>query len=231
MSEEFLSSVEVELEQSRFITKVYAWMASALFITALVSFFVYSSYELLYFILSNKIIYMGLILGELMLVGYLVVAVKKMSATTAALVFLGYSMLNGVTMAVVFLVYTTASIASTFLITALTFGIMSAYGYFTKRDMTTIGNLLFMALIGVLLSSVVNLFIHSETIYWISTYVGVFVFVGLTAYDTQKIKQMNIIGNDGTAEDKKEAIVGALTLYLDFINLFLMLLRIFGKKR
>ena len=117
----------------------------------------------------------------------------------------------------------------TFLITGGTFAAMSIYGYFTKQDLTRAGNLLIMALIGLIIASVVNIFFRNPIMYWIITYAGILIFVGLTAYDTQKIKQMNIIGNEGTEEDHKEAIMGALTLYLDFINLFLYLLRLFGR--
>ena len=108
---------------------------------------------------------------------------------------------------------------------------MSAYGYFTKKDLTSWGNLLLMALFGLIVASIGNIFMKSETLMWITTYVGILIFVGLTAYDTQKIKNTNIIGNEGTDEDRKEAIIGALTLYLDFINLFLKLLRLFGKRK
>jgi FtsH-binding integral membrane protein len=145
--------------------------------------------------------------------------------------FIIYSIVSGLTLSVIFLVYTIASIIATFFITAGVFGAMSAYGYFTKRDLTTMGNLLIMALLGLIIASVVNLFYFNSLLDWVITYAGVVIFVGLTAYDTQKIKNGNIIGNAGTDEDKKEAIMGALTLYLDFINLFLKLLRIFGKKK
>jgi FtsH-binding integral membrane protein len=131
----------------------------------------------------------------------------------------------------VFLVFTTESIASTFFITAGTFGVMSFYGYTTKSDLSKWGNLLFMGLIGLIIASIANLLMKSTLIYWVTTYIGVLIFVGLTAYDTQKIKNSNVIGNEGTDEDSKEAIMGALTLYLDFINLFLYLLRIFGRKK
>ena len=156
--------------------------------------------------------------------------IQKMSASTATLVFLGYSLLNGLIFSSIFLTYTGGSIALTFFITAGTFGVMSAYGYFTKSDLTSIGNIAIMLLIGVIIASLVNMFMKSEMLYWIISYAGVAIFVALTAYDTQKIKEMNIIGNEGTAEDRKEAIVGALTLYLDFINLFLFLLRLFGRR-
>jgi FtsH-binding integral membrane protein len=160
------------------------------------------------------------------LVGVLVGAIHKMSAVTATLVFIFYSILNGVTLSSIFFVFTAESISNVFFIAAGTFAVMSAYGYFTKSDLTKLGNILFMALIGL-----VNMFLKSEMLYWISSYAGVLIFVGLIAYDTQKLKKLNVIGNEDTDEGKKEAIIGALTLYLDFINLFLYLLRIFGKRR
>ena len=226
-----MTAEDIAREQASFMTKVYGWMSLALFVTASVAMFVASTPALVYALASNKLLFYGLLIGELLLVGYLALAVMRMSAATATAVFLGYSVLNGVTLSLIFLVYTAASIASTFLVTAGTFAIMSAYGYYTKRDLTTLGNLLFMALIGLILASVVNIFWQNSTLMWLTTYAGVLIFVGLTAYDTQKIKEMNIIGNEGTDEDRKEAIRGALTLYLDFINLFLYLLRILGGRR
>lgn len=226
-----MTAEDIAREQASFMTKVYGWMSLALFVTASVAMFVASTPSLVYALASNKILFYGLIIGELLLVGYLAIAVMRMTATMATAVFLGYAVLNGVTLSLIFLVYTAGSIASTFLVTAGTFAIMSAYGYYTKRDLTTLGNLLFMALIGLVLASVVNIFWQNSTLMWITTYAGVLIFVGLTAYDTQKIKEMNIIGNEGTDEDRKEAIRGALTLYLDFINLFLYLLRILGGRR
>ena len=223
-----MTEEEIRLEQAQFITKVYGWMAFALVLTGLTAVFVASSPALVSFIFGNQLVFWGLIIGELLLVGYLSVRVAAMSANTATFVFLAYACLNGLTMASIFLIYSAASIASTFLITAGTFGLMSFYGYYTKRDLTTIGNLCFMALIGLVIASLVNIFFLIFLFYWITTYAGILIFVGLVAYDTQKIKQMNIIGNAGTDEDRKEAVMGALSLYLDFINLFLFLLRIFG---
>lgn len=223
-----MTEEEIRLEQAQFITKVYGWMAFALVLTGLTAVFVASSPALVSFIFGNQLVFWGLIIGELLLVGYLSVRVAAMSANTATFVFLAYACLNGLTMASIFLIYSAASIASTFLITAGTFGLMSFYGYYTKRDLTTIGNLCFMALIGLVIASLVNIFFQNSMLYWITTYAGILIFVGLVAYDTQKIKQMNIIGNAGTDEDRKEAVMGALSLYLDFINLFLFLLRIFG---
>jgi uncharacterized protein len=174
---------------------------------------------------------MGLLIAEFVLVAFLVGWIKKMSSQTATLVFILYSILNGFTFSVIFLIFTEASIASTFFITAGTFAIMSVYGYFTKTDLTKLGNLLLMALVGLIIASAINLFYQNNTLDWITTFAGILIFVGLIAYDTQKIKQMNVIGNEGTDEDKKEAIIGALSLYLDFINLFLKLLRLFGKRK
>jgi hypothetical protein len=154
-----------------------------------------------------------------------------MSPVTAMVVFLSYSALNGLMLSSVFMMYTSASIALTFFITAGTFGIMSIYGYTTKADLTRIGNIAFMALIGIILASVVNMFLGNETLYWIISYAGVAIFVALVAYDTQKIKDMSINGFDGQAMERKASIIGALTLYLDFINLFLFLLRLFGSRR
>jgi uncharacterized protein len=226
-----LSPAQVYAEQQRFIVKVYSWMAFALGLTGVVSMLVASSATAINIIIGNSFVFYGLLVAEFFLVAYLSSAVKNMSASLATGVFIGYAILNGLTFSIIFLVYTTSSISSTFYITAGTFGLTSLYGYVTKTDLTKFGNMLMMALIGLILASVVNIFMNSETIYWITTYAGVIIFVGLTAYDTQKIKSMNIIGNEGTEEDQKEAIMGALTLYLDFINLFLYLLRIFGKRK
>jgi FtsH-binding integral membrane protein len=226
-----LSPAQVYAEQQRFIVKVFGWMSFALGITGIVSMYVASNENLLSMIVGNSFVFYGLLIGEFLMVVYLSAAVEKMTASMATAVFILYAAVNGLTFSVIFLIYTAASISSTFYITAGTFAITSFYGYVTKSDLTRLGNLLFMALIGLILASVVNMFMKSETIYWITTYVGVIIFVGLTAYDTQKIKEMNIIGNEGTEEDHKEAIMGALTLYLDFINLFLYFLRIFGKRK
>ncbi len=225
-----LDSERIEREQANFITKVYAWMTVALVITAVVAMLTASSPTMLNAIFSNKIVFWGLVLGQLGMVWYLSAAIQRMSANTATIVFLLYAAATGLTLASIFVVFTAASIASTFFVTAGTFGAMSMYGYFTKRDLTKMGSLLMMALIGLIIASVVNIFMASSTLYWITTYAGILIFVGLVAYDTQKIKEMNIIGNEGTDEDRKEAIMGALALYLDFINLFLYLLRLLGRR-
>ena len=227
----YMSAEEAIAETQRFMTKVYGWMSFALIITGLVSWYTASSPALLNLIFSSTWSIIGLVIVQFMLVGALAGWVNRMSANIATIVFILYSSLNGLLFASIFIVYTTASIASTFFITAGTFGVMSIYGYTTKADLTKMRSLLFMGLFGLIIASVVNMFMQSNVLYWITTYAGVLIFVGLTAYDTQKIKNMNIIGNEGTEEDHKEAILGALTLYLDFINLFLYLLRIFGKRK
>ncbi len=226
-----ISKEEELAETKRFFVKVYSWMSMALVITGLMAYKTTTTPELISFIFGERFVFIGLLILELVLVGVLVGAVRKMSAMTATIVFILYSLLNGLTLSCIFLVFTTDSIAMVFFITAGTFAAMSAYGFFTKKDLTAIGNILVMALFGLIIASVVNLFMKSEMLYWIVSYVGVLIFVGLIAYDTQKLKKLNIIGNEGTEEDKKEAIIGALTLYLDFINLFLFLLRIFGRRR
>jgi len=231
MTTKTLTTDQIQKEQASFITKVYAWMCGALMVTGLVSIWTASTPALVGIIFGNSIIFYGLIIAEFLCVAYLAAAVEKISSQTATIILIGYAALNGLTFSALFLIYTSESIAITFFITAGTFGIMSIYGYYTKKDLTTIGNIAFMAVIGLIIASVVNIFFYNETLYWITTYVGILIFVTLTAYDTQKIKKMNIIGNEGTEEDKKEAIMGALTLYLDFINLFLYLLRIFGQKK
>jgi FtsH-binding integral membrane protein len=216
---------------SVYLTKVYNWMAVALLLTGIVAYFTASSETLINTIVTNKIFFYGLIIGELLLVVYLSASVNKISSFNATLLFLLYAVLNGLTFAVIFLVFTSESISSTFLITAGTFGAMSLYGYFTKSDLTKIGSLAFMALIGIIIASVVNIFLHSTFLYWVVTYLGVVIFIGLTAYDTQKLKAIAVKGFNSDENMEKSAILGALTLYLDFINLFLFLLRIFGNRK
>lgn len=218
-------------ETQRFIVKVYAWMTAALIITGIVAIGTADNDEFMRVLLETKWLFIGLLLLEFVMVAFLVSWIMKMSSQTATAVFILYSVLNGVTLSVIFLLFTADSIATTFFITAGTFAVMSIYGYFTKTDLTGLGNLLFMALVGLIIASVINLLFQNETFYWITTFAGVLIFTGLIAFDTQKIKNLNVIGNEGTDEDKKEAIIGALTLYLDFINLFLKLLRIFGRRK
>lgn len=225
------SQADIVAETQRFFVKVYGWMSFALIITGLVAIWTANNVNIMSILTESKWFFIGLLFLEFVLVAYLVGWIMKMSSQTATLIFILYSILNGFTLSVIFLVYTTDSIASTFFITAGTFAVMSIYGYFTKSDLTKLGNLLLMGLIGLIIASFVNMIYQNETLYWITTIAGILIFIGLIAYDTQKIKNLNIIGNEGTDEDKKEAIIGALTLYLDFINLFLKLLRLFGKRK
>jgi FtsH-binding integral membrane protein len=218
-------------EQQRFMVRVYNWMGAGLALTGGMAWFTSTNETVLKILVSTPMLFMVLFLIELGLVFYLAARVMKMSASQASGVFFLYASLNGVTLAPLFLLYTNASLASTFAVTAGMFGAMSFYGYTTKKDLTSWGSFLFMGLIGIIIASIVNMFMNSSAIYWIVTYAGILIFVGLTAYDTQKIKEMNILGNEGTEEDTKEAIRGALKLYLDFINLFLMLLRVMGDRR
>ena len=226
-----MSQGDTQLAQSSFITKVYGWMCMALMITALVGAVTASTPELLKAVVMNRIVFYILLFAELGLVWYVSASIDRISAMTATLLFLLYSALNGLTLSVIFVVYTSSSISTTFLTTALIFGAMSLYGYTTKRDLTSWGNLLIMALVGVLIGSVINMFLQNEFLYWVFTYVGIIVFVGLTAYDTQKVKEMALNDFHTSENERKGAILGALTLYLDFINLFLMLLRLFGNRR
>ena len=225
------SENETIAETQRFFVKVYGWMSVALIITGLVAVWASSNQTITRIILDNEYVFVSLLVFEFLLVMFLVGWIKKISSQTATLILILYSGLNGLTLSVIFLVFTTDSIASTFFITAGTFAIMSVYGYFTKTDLTNLGNLLLMALFGLILSTIINIFFQNELLYWITTFAGILIFIGLIAYDTQKIKKLNIIGNEGKDEDKKESIMGALTLYLDFINLFLDLLRLFGKRK
>ena len=226
-----------------YMLKVYNYMTTGLLLTGLVAYFFgkasivtndagqiinLTSVGALLFGSPLKWIVM---LAPLGFVFYLSARINKMSVSAAQTTFWIFSAIMGLSLSSIFIQYTGASIARVFFITSGTFGAMSFYGYTTKKDLTSWGSFLFMGLIGIIIASLVNIFLQSPMMHWIITYAGVLIFVGLTAYDTQKIKEMNILGNEGTDEDTKEAIRGALTLYLDFINLFLMLLRIMGDRR
>jgi FtsH-binding integral membrane protein len=218
---------QVVVRQNALIRQVYALMGAGLAITAFMALITLSSPALLNAVLGNKLVFYGLMIGELALVFTLSGAINKLSAATATLIFIAYSALNGITLSTIALVYTASSITSTFVITGSMFGAMSVYGYMTKKDLTSWGSFLFMGLIGVVIASVVNIFVGSSAVSWVISGIGVIVFTGLTAYDTWKIKEMAAQGVEG----RKPAILGALTLYLDFINLFLMLLRFTGDRR
>lgn len=216
---------------STFLSKVYGWMSLGLLITAATAFGLYQTPDLQIYLLRYPFLILVFFLLELGIVIYLSARIQSLSSSAALLAFLFYSLLNGITLSLIFLSYNIGDITGTFFITAGTFGIMSLYGYTTKRDLTSIGSLAFMALIGVILASLINFIFYSETLSWIITYAGVLIFVALTAYDTQRLKR---IGSQATSENEsfsRAAVMGALALYLDFINLFLFLLRIFGGGR
>jgi len=214
---------------ARYIAKVYGWMFLGLVITAVVAFYVAGTPAVQQVVLGNPIVFIGIIIAKLFIVGFLSVRIHKMSSLVATAIFLAYAALVGVVFSVFLIRYSTPSLVSVFAITGGTFGVMSAVGYFTKQDLTSFGRIMLMGLVGVIIASLVNLFLRSEGLYWIISYVGVAVFVGLIAYDTQKIKAY---ANLASEEDRKKgAILGALALYLDFINLFIMLLRLFGGSR
>ncbi len=214
-----------------FLAKVFNWMAVGLGLTGVIAWLTASSG------LANSIVgspmFMILIVAELGMVFYLSARIDKRQPGTATGLFLGYAVLNGLTLSTVFLAYTGASIGGTFVITAGMFGAMAVYGMVTKRDLSGMGSFLFMGLIGIIIASIVNIFLKSSSVYWAISVIGVLVFVGLTAWDVQKIKTMGEQGimEQGEAAIRKGSIIGALALYLDFINLFLMLLRFFGGGR
>jgi len=216
-----------------FLAKVFNWMAVGLGLTGLAAFLTVNSEAALQFVFGNPMVFYGLIIGELGLVFYLSARVEKISAQAATGLFIVYSVLNGVTLSAILLLYTKTSVAATFFITAGMFGAMAVYGFVTKRDLSSWGSFLFMGLIGIIIAAVVNLFLASPMLSWVISGIGVLVFTGLTAYDVQKITRMGEQGimNSGEAAIRKGAIMGALALYLDFINLFLMLLRLLGDRR
>ncbi|CUU23405.1 BAX inhibitor (BI)-1/YccA family protein [Duffyella gerundensis] len=215
-----------------YMAQVYGWMTCGLLLTAFVAWFAARTPAVMELVFASRVTFFGLIIAQLALVFVLSGLVHKLSGATATALFMLYSALTGVTMASIFLVYTYSSIASTFVVTGGMFGVMSFYGYTTKRDLSRMGSLLFMALIGIVLASLVNIWLKSTPLMWAITYIGVLVFVGLTAYDTQKLKNIGEgIDVDDRENLRRYSILGALTLYLDFINLFLMLLRIFGNRR
>ena len=210
--------------------KVYVWMTLALVITGFTAYGVATSPGILQAIYTNQILFWGMIIAEFALVIGVSAAINRLSLTMATLMFILYSVINGALLSYIFLAYTASSIATVFFITAGTFGAMAFIGYTTKTDLTKMGKIVMMALIGLVIATIVNLFIKSSGFTMILSYIGVLVFVGLTAYDTQKIKQMLLQAPDAGEGAQKMALLGALSLYLDFINLFIYLLRIFGKR-
>ena len=210
--------------------KVYVWMTLALAITGFTAYGVATSPGIMQAIYSNPVLFWGLIIAEFALVFGVSAAINRLSLTFATLMFVLYSVINGALLSYIFILYTTSSISTVFFITAGTFATMAIIGYTTKTDLSSWGKILLMALIGLIIATIVNVFIKSTMFNLILSYVGVLIFVGLTAYDSQKIKQMLLQTPDASEGAQKIALLGALTLYLDFINLFIYLLRIFGKK-
>ncbi len=209
--------------------KVYVWMALALALTGLTAYGIADNTNLAFTLIGNRALFWGIAIAEFALVMFLTARIRKMSLTTATLSFLLYSVLNGVTMSVIFLAFTASSIATTFYITAGTFGIMAFYGYVTKADLSKLGSILRMALLGLIVALVVNIFMRNSMFDLVISAVGVLIFTGLTAYDSQKIKTALAMQEHPDETAQKVALLGALTLYLDFINLFIYLLRFFGR--
>lgn len=233
MAQVSVARPRAEVLVNEFVRSVYNWMAFGLVLTGGVAYYVSTSPAILRLVYGNPILLFGLIAVELGLVFAISGMVTRMSASTATFLFVLYSGLNGITLSFIFLLYTRASIVSTFFICGGTFLACSIYGWTTKRDLTSWGGFLVMGLIGIIIASLVNMFIRSTAMTLIISYIGVIVFVGLTAYDTQRLKHMALTQPAGLEAGviRKGAILGALSLYLNFINLFLMLLRIFGSTR
>lgn len=226
------SIVQARSGLQTYMAQVYGWMTVGLLLTAFIAWYAANSSAFMELLYTNRIFFFGLVIAQLAVVFVLSGLVNRLSAGVMTTLFMLYSVLTGLTLSSIFIIYTASSIASTFVVTGGMFGAMSLWGYTTKRDLSGWGNMLFMALIGIILASLVNFWLKSEALMWAVTYIGVVVFVGLTAYDTQKLKS---IGEQIDVRDssnlRKYSILGALTLYLDFINLFLMLLRILGNRR
>lgn len=229
---ELVRNYAAKAAQSALFRSVYLWMTLALAITGFTAMYIAKSYTFLEMIAQNSMMFWGLLIAEIGLVMYLSARIQRISFTTATLLFIAYSIVNGLTLSILFMVYTMRSIATTFFITAGTFGAMALFGYITKKDLTRIGSLCGMAVIGLIIAMIVNMFLHNSMMDMVISGIGVLVFVGLTAYDSQKIKQM-LTGNDIEINEttQKIALMGALTLYLDFINLFIYLLRLFGDRK
>ena len=225
------AQVQSEASVSSFLSRVFLWMALGLTISAAGSWWLLAQPNLLMGLLKNQWAFIGLAVVEIGLVLWLSMAVMRMSTALATTLFFAYSFLNGITLCPLLLIYTGASVLNTFMITAGTFFFFSVYGITTKKDLTSMGGLFMMGLIGVILASVVNIFLKSSALDWIITFVAIAVFLGLIAYDTQKLKRIHAMGFQSVEMEKRIVILGALTLYLDFINLFIQLLKIFGKRR
>ena len=222
----------ISLAFSSVVNKVYIWMTMALALTGLTAYYVAGNEGLLFSIVGNSAVFWGMLIGELALVWILSANIMRMSFPVAGIMFGLYSILNGATLSVILLAYTMESVATTFFVTAGMFGAMSLVGAFIKKDLSGMGRFLMMALIGLILGTIVNFFVASTTFSWLLTYVGIILFCGLTAYDTQKMKEiLRASANFGDQNLLKIGLLCSLSLYLDFVNLFLYLLRIFGNRR
>lgn len=218
-------------EIRKFLLHVYNWMAMGLAVTGVVAFGVSTSETLLRIIALNPFIFYGLLILQFVVVIAMSAAINKMPSVVAVGAFFLYALLTGLTFSILFLIYTSGSIAYTFIICSAMFASVSVFGYITKMNLAGVGTFMMMGLVGIIIASIVNIFLQSSTLYWLISYAGVLIFVGLTAWDTQKIKKMAAQTTFESEEGKKAAIMGALTLYLDFINMFLFLLRILGNRR
>jgi len=232
MQNQFNTQPLTAVQENTLLRSVYNFMMMGLAISGVTAWMTSNSPFILNLIFGNSLVFFGLIIAELVMVWKISRSIQSsMSASTASTMFLLFSFINGLVLASVFLAYTAESITATFFVTAVTFGATSFYGYVTKTNLSSIGNYLFMALIGLIIASVVNIFLQSSTMGWIITYAGILIFVGLTAYDTQKIKMLGqTIGTADGERFGKIAVMGALSLYLDFVNLFLLLLRVLGRR-
>ncbi len=226
-----VSGVKSATDVRKFMLNVYNWMTFGLGITAFVSFAFYRLDIVTKMLYSSPMLMWGLFIVQIITVLVISAGINKIPSIVAVGLFLFYSFLTGITFSVLFLVYTASSISFTFFICAAMFGSVSVFGYITKIDMTRWGGYLLMALFGLIIASVVNIFLESRMIYWLTSYAGVIIFVGLTAYDTQRIKNTGMYVDSGSEAGKKAAVIGALNLYLDFINLFLYLLRFMGNRK
>ena len=228
----FVVRTETADMESGFINRVFGWMTVGLAVTGIVAYEMSGDFG--QWIVRSFPLFLTLLLVQLGLVLFLSAAIRKISPTAAFFCFMLYALLNGVTLSVIFRVYTPGSIAQTFFAAGATFGVMGLYGWLTRRDLTSLGSFCLMALVGLIVASLINLFVRSSRFEWFISFAGILVFVGLTAYDTQKIKRLaTAIGNGAVDENdaRRVAVIGALQLYLDFINLFLYLLRLFGRRK
>ena len=221
---------QIAREDQSFLTRVFVWMFLGLAVTGGIAAWIGTDDVLLTKITQTPGLVLGVVIAQLALVLVLSFAINKISAGFATLLFFAYAALTGVTFAFIFELYTTQSIFTTFLVTSAMFGALAFFGAVTKMDLSKVGAIAFAALIGLIIATVVNIFVASSTLYWVTTYAGVIIFAALTAYDMQKLKQIGEQGVGGEQESKL-AVFGALSLYLDFINMFLFLLRIFGQQR